>query len=221
MQNPSFAPSFSISWQLSLQGQTVGANSSFCLFVSIKFFLFQEMGNHRHTRTNRRPDLQIPNKNPHPSTPLQNLLHHLNSSINFVIPHTIPRQIHLEFIEKNVAQLLKKYSELVDQDLNQTQALQFLFDVKFVTTMCVPRENVGLVGESQRICDGFRGKIDPFDLDVFYGYLQGNVKRSVGQSQVSGEKRFVKNRFNFFGILCLWWILHWANREEYFNNSNL
>lgn len=66
MQNPSFAPSFSISWQLSLQGQTVGANSSFCLFVSIKFFLFQEMGNHRHTRTNRRPDLQIPNKNPLP-----------------------------------------------------------------------------------------------------------------------------------------------------------
>lgn len=101
-----------------------------------------------------------------------------------MLPHTLPKVIHLQFIEENTATILKYYSNLSDLDINQKQSLQFLFDVKFLMTLCAPKENALLINQSQEICDKFRRKIDPFDLDVFYPYLQTNVKRAVLQAQV-------------------------------------
>lgn len=109
-----------------------------------------------------------------------------------VIPHTLSKQIHTSFVEANLHVLLQKYEKLATLDLNQIQALQFLFDVKFLTTLCIARENINMVSHSQNICDKLRGKIDPFDLDVFYSHLQSNVKICVLQSQV----RFTKNYIN-------------------------
>lgn len=121
----------------------------------------------------------------HPSLPLYDLLVQLNTEINSILPHTLPKQIHVDFIESCVERILAHYSILITSgSLHQTQALQFLFDVKFVTTLCVPRENVQLVAKSQVLCENLRSKIDPFDLDVFYGYLQNNVQKCVFQSQV-------------------------------------
>lgn len=101
-----------------------------------------------------------------------------------VIPHTLPKKMHLECIERNLSIVLNHYHILADKNLNQLQALQFIFDVKYVTTLCIPRSNLELVSVSQSISNKLRSKVDPFDLDVFYPYLQNNVKNCVLQSQV-------------------------------------
>lgn len=120
----------------------------------------------------------------HPSLSVYELLLKLNVDINTILPHTLPRQIHVDFIASCMERILNHYSIFVNDNLHQTQALQFLFDVKFITTLCISRENVQLIGKSQSLCDSLRSKIDPFDLDVFYGYLQNNVQKCVFQSQV-------------------------------------
>lgn len=96
----------------------------------------------------------------------------------------MPKQVHLQFIEKNIEVTFKHYEILLSSNINQTQALQFLFDIKFLTLFAVARENITHIQKSQEICDKLRSKVDPFDLDVFYSYLQYNVKQSVLQSQV-------------------------------------
>lgn len=112
----------------------------------------------------------------------------------------------MEFIESCIERILTHYEILSKESLHQTQALQFLFDVKFVTTLCVPRENSHLMGKSQSLCDGFRAKVDPFDLDVFYGYLQGNVQKCIFQSQVI-KKNYPCNFLIIFYVIylrCCW-----------------
>nr|CAH7720903.1 unnamed protein product [Callosobruchus chinensis] len=128
-----------------------------------------------------KSQIRVPLK---PSLTLSEILDQLNENLSKVLPHTLPKQVYLQFIEKNVSVILRHYKIYAENDLNQKQALQFLFDVKFLTTFCVPRDNSHLVTYSQDICDKFRSKVDPFDLDVFYPYLQSNVKRAVGQAQI-------------------------------------
>ncbi|XP_050296714.1 conserved oligomeric Golgi complex subunit 1 isoform X2 [Anthonomus grandis grandis] len=119
-----------------------------------------------------------------PSIPLTKVLVKLNQDLSQVLPFTLPKAIHVLFIEANVNRILKKYEEISTANLNQIQALQYLLDVRYLTTLCIPRENTTMVNYAQTICDKLRGKIDPFDLDVFYSYLQTNVKKAVGQSQL-------------------------------------
>ncbi|XP_056646572.1 conserved oligomeric Golgi complex subunit 1 isoform X1 [Diorhabda sublineata] len=118
-----------------------------------------------------------------PSLILNDILEKLIDTMGLKIPHTIPKSIHMQYIQNNMMVILTHYMKLTEKELNQKQALQFLFDVKFLTTLCIPRENVQLVSYSQDICDKFRSRIDPFDLDVFYSYLLNNVKKAVAQSQ--------------------------------------
>lgn len=96
----------------------------------------------------------------------------------------MPKQVHLHFIERNIEVILISYESILNSNINQSQALQFLFDIKFLTLFSIPRENINLIQKSQEICDKLRSKVDPFDLDVFYSYLQHNVKQSVLQSQI-------------------------------------
>ncbi|KAF5273100.1 hypothetical protein FQA39_LY07590 [Lamprigera yunnana] len=119
-----------------------------------------------------------------PSLQFQKIFSKINNNLSAVIPHTLPKQIHLEYIERHSNLILEQYKTLSNLCLNQTQALQFLFDVKFLTVLCVTRENIGLITTSQNICDKLRAQIDPFDLDVLYSYLQTNVKVAVIQSQI-------------------------------------
>ncbi|CAG9837073.1 unnamed protein product [Diabrotica balteata] len=126
--------------------------------------------------------IQVPLK---PSLILNEIFNQLNNTIGLKIPHTVPKSIHAQFIEKNIMIILKQYKRISEEEkLNQKQALQFLFDVKFLTTLCIPGENVQLLSYSQEICDTLKSRIDPFDLDVFYSYLQNNVKKAVIQSQL-------------------------------------
>lgn len=128
-----------------------------------------------------KSQIKIPLK---PSLDLCNILQNLNDSLSQILPFTLPKIIHVQFIEENVDIILKHYKLLLKENMNQKQAIQLLFDVRFLTTFCIPRENVQLISCSQEICDNLRSRIDPFDLDVFYSYIQTNVKRAVVQSQV-------------------------------------
>ncbi|GJQ76325.1 hypothetical protein Trydic_g2048 [Trypoxylus dichotomus] len=120
----------------------------------------------------------------HLSSSLLEILTHSSTCLSYVLPHTLPKNVHIQFIEQCVQVILSQYEKLLNCTLNQKQALQFLFDVKFLTLFCIPRENMKLVQKSQEICDKLRANIDPFDLDVFYSYLQSNVKQSALQSAV-------------------------------------
>ncbi|XP_066149869.1 conserved oligomeric Golgi complex subunit 1 [Euwallacea fornicatus] len=127
-----------------------------------------------------KSQIKVPLK---PGIPLTHLLVSLNRDLAKILPYTLPKPVHIHFIESNMEVILKEYDKLASRDLNQTQALQYLFDVRFLATVCVPRENNLMVNSAQIICDKLRAKIDPFDLDVFYSYLQNNVKKAVSQSQ--------------------------------------
>ncbi|XP_060531658.1 conserved oligomeric Golgi complex subunit 1-like [Cylas formicarius] len=118
-----------------------------------------------------------------PSVSLVTVLAKLNADLAQILPFTLPNSIHDQFLMRNSRVILAEYEKIVSQPLNQITALQFLFDVRFFVSLCVPRENVDVGGNAQRICDELRQKIDPFDLDVFYSYLQSNVKKAVGQLQ--------------------------------------
>ncbi|KAK9679205.1 hypothetical protein QE152_g40204 [Popillia japonica] len=118
------------------------------------------------------------------SSSLLEVLTHLSMCLSYVLPHTLPKTVHMQLLERSVDVILSQYEKLLSTTLNQKQALQFLFDVKFVMLFCVPRENMKLVQKCQEICDKLRTNIDPFDLDVFYSYLQNNVKQSALQSAV-------------------------------------
>ncbi|KAL1501649.1 hypothetical protein ABEB36_006943 [Hypothenemus hampei] len=128
-----------------------------------------------------KSQIKLPRK---PSITLTELLVHLNNQLSKILPYTLPKSIHVKFIERNVQAILKQYETIALSELNQIQALQFLLDVRFLTTLSVPRDNTLLVNQAQSICDQLRGKIDPFDLDVFYSHLQNNIRKAVSQSQV-------------------------------------
>ena len=120
----------------------------------------------------------------HPSSSLQHILTYLSDRLSRILPHTLPKLVHVNLIENCTATILKQYDALLGNELNQKRALQYLFDVKFLTILSIPRENMKLIQTSQAICDKLRSKIDPFDLDVFYPYMQDNIKRCVLQFQV-------------------------------------
>ncbi|KAG5894614.1 hypothetical protein JTB14_026145 [Gonioctena quinquepunctata] len=128
-----------------------------------------------------KSQIKVPLK---PSLALSGLLARMNDDLCSALPHTLPKAIHTQFIQDSAAVIFGHYKKLAEKELNQKQALQFLFDMKFLTTFCIPRDNVELVSLSQEICDKLRSRIDPFDLDVFYSFLQNNVKKAVVQSQV-------------------------------------
>ena len=99
------------------------------------------------------------------------------------------------FIERTIAISFAHYNKIIrekETDITQRCALQLLMDVRHLTLLMVARENKKAMELSQDICEFLRQKIDPFDYDVFYPYIQTNLKRSVQRVQVS-----------FFQRICL------------------
>ncbi|XP_068622543.1 conserved oligomeric Golgi complex subunit 1 [Battus philenor] len=121
-----------------------------------------------------------------PSLKLQEYLYAVSRILDEVVPHTLPHEIHKEFIEKVTSITLEHYNTVIrekESDINQRCALQLLMDVRHLTMLMVPRENKKSMEYSQEICEFLRQKIDPFDYDVFYPYIQTNLKRSVQRVQ--------------------------------------
>ncbi|XP_026325897.1 conserved oligomeric Golgi complex subunit 1 isoform X2 [Hyposmocoma kahamanoa] len=121
-----------------------------------------------------------------PSLKLQEYLYAVSRILDEVVPHTLPFEIHTNFIEKVTTITFDHYNEVIrekEADINQRCALQLLMDVRHLTMLMVPRENKKSMDFSHEICEFLRQKIDPFDYDVFYPFIQTNLKRSVQRVQ--------------------------------------
>ncbi|CAH0588166.1 unnamed protein product [Chrysodeixis includens] len=121
-----------------------------------------------------------------PSLKLQEYLYSTSRILDEVAPHTLPIETHSLFIERVVAITFAHYNKVIREneiDINQRCALQLLMDVRHLTLLLVPRENKKSMELSSEICEFLRQKIDPFDYDVFYPYIQTNLKRSVQRVQ--------------------------------------
>lgn len=121
-----------------------------------------------------------------PSLKLQEYLYAVSRILDEVVPHTLPVEIHTLFIEKITTVTFAHYDKVIrekEADINQRCALQLLMDVRHLTLLLVPRENKKSMDFSHEICEFLRSKIDPFDYDVFYPYVQTNLKRSVQRVQ--------------------------------------
>ncbi|XP_034833206.1 conserved oligomeric Golgi complex subunit 1 isoform X1 [Maniola hyperantus] len=121
-----------------------------------------------------------------PSMKLQEYLYAVSRILDEVVPHTLPTEIHTAFIEKTISITFAHYNKVIrekETDINQRCALQLLMDVRHMTLLMVPRENKRAIEFSQEMCEFLRQKIDPFDYDVFYPYIQANLKRSVQRVQ--------------------------------------
>ncbi|XP_014207402.1 conserved oligomeric Golgi complex subunit 1 isoform X2 [Copidosoma floridanum] len=118
---------------------------------------------------------------PHqPAVHLQKFLASICQDLNKIIPHTMPRAILNEIINNIAAELLDYYDKLcVNPGIRQKQAMQILFDVKYLSLLMVPRDSKLLAEKSNQVCSSITSKIDPFDLDVFYPFINANVKKSV------------------------------------------
>lgn len=121
-----------------------------------------------------------------PSLKLQEYLYATSRILDEVAPHTLPIDTHTLFIERVVAITFAHYDKVIrenEADINQRCALQLLMDVRHLTLLLVPRENKMFTEQSIKICEFLRQKIDPFDYDVFYKYIQTSLKRSVQRVQ--------------------------------------
>ncbi|XP_052902098.1 conserved oligomeric Golgi complex subunit 1 [Anopheles moucheti] len=117
-----------------------------------------------------------------PSFPVQKCLHHVHELLNEAIPQTIPCPIMLNIVERLAGLLLNHYAALADDEFvkqNQTVALQFYLDLRFLQLLLIGREQKQLNESFNELIGRFKCCIDPFDFDVFYAHLNANVKRSV------------------------------------------
>lgn len=121
-----------------------------------------------------------------PSVSLQKFLAAVTRDLNKIVPHTVPRKVMGEFSNRVVMEVFGHYGEVSrGEGLRQKPAFQVLLDVKYVTMLLVPRENKAMGDRSLEICNRVLGKVDPFDSDVFYPFIQVNVKKSVQRTLVS------------------------------------
>lgn len=94
-----------------------------------------------------------------------------------------------EIINNIALELLDYYSKLsTNLEIRQKQAIQILFDLKYFTLLMISRDNKQLVEQSNKVCNNIISKIDPFDFDVFYPFINTNVKKAVQRSLVSYSK---------------------------------
>uniref|UniRef100_A0A903Z058 Conserved oligomeric Golgi complex subunit 1 n=1 Tax=Anopheles minimus TaxID=112268 RepID=A0A903Z058_9DIPT len=117
-----------------------------------------------------------------PSFSVQKYLHHVIELLNEAIPQTIPRLIMQEIVERLAGLLLNHYAALADDEFvqqNQTVALQFYLDLRFLQLLLIGREQKLLNESFNELIGRIKSYIDPFDFDVFYAHLNANVKRSV------------------------------------------
>ncbi|ETN58724.1 hypothetical protein AND_009688 [Anopheles darlingi] len=121
-----------------------------------------------------------------PSIPLQRFLHHVCDLLNEAIPQTIPRAIVTQIVELLTTDLRRYYEQLAADEFtvqNQSIALQYYLDLRFLQLMFVGREQKQLSEQFTQLTARFKSYVDPFDFDVFYAHLNTNVKRSVGKLQ--------------------------------------
>lgn len=108
------------------------------------------------------------------------------TSLNRIIPSTLPKSIHLQIVDALVVKLHERYAALsVDAFVveNQKVAWQFFLDLKVLSMLFVGRDNKAMSEKLQLLINNFKAIIDPFDFDVFYQHVNGNIKRNAARMQ--------------------------------------
>ena len=117
-----------------------------------------------------------------PSLPLLSALLQLSSDIHSQHPTSLPPNFLTSTNTGAVGSILAHYAQLATNTLTQNFALQLLFDVHFVETMLVSRENKDAVTSTiKQIVSSLEANIDPFDLSVFSPHTEERVKRSCSR----------------------------------------
>ena len=117
-----------------------------------------------------------------PSLPLLSALLQLSSDIHSHHPTSLPPTFLAATNTGAVTSILAHYAQLAANTLTQNFALQLLFDVHFLETMLVSRENKDAVSSTiKEIVSSLEANIDPFDLSVFSPHTEERVKRSCSR----------------------------------------
>ncbi|CAO1415921.1 unnamed protein product [Diamesa serratosioi] len=135
---------------------------------------------------------------------IQSYLYEIITQLNRIIPHTLPKSIHLLIVEKLVEKLADYYEKLKTNEFvngNQKASWQYFLDLKVLALMFVGRENKSISERYQQLISHFKSVIDPFDFDVFYQHVNNNVKRNAFRTQC-GFGCLIPNIEQLSGILA-------------------
>lgn len=108
------------------------------------------------------------------------------TSLGKIVPHTLPKSVHSEIVDKLVERLHDRYLALCSDEFvkgSQKASWQFFLDVKVLSLMFVSKENKRMNEKFQNLANNFKSLIDPFDFDVFYQHVNSNIKRNVARLQ--------------------------------------
>lgn len=81
--------------------------------------------------------------------------------------------------------VLLRHEKLVNEHkctLTQNQALQVMFDLKFMTSILAGRgegEGSEFTNRLEKVLDALESCVDPFDLDVFSPYIATNLNKQL------------------------------------------
>jgi len=117
-----------------------------------------------------------------PSLPLVTCLFDTCTRVHAQHPTSLPLTTLVTANTMCLDALAASYQSLSEQTLTQNFALQLLFDVNFIQTLLVSRENKDhFTSRLNNLISGFEANIDPFDLSVFTPHLQERVKTSCAR----------------------------------------
>lgn len=120
------------------------------------------------------------------SVSIQCWVYDIITSLNKIVPHTLPKTIHGQIVEKLVEKLYERYHAMSTDEFvnaNQKAAWQFFLDIKVLMMLFIGRDNKVMSEKLQALVTHFKSLIDPFDFDVFYQHVNGNIKRNAGRLQ--------------------------------------
>ncbi|XP_045128020.1 conserved oligomeric Golgi complex subunit 1-like isoform X2 [Portunus trituberculatus] len=122
----------------------------------------------------------------HPMPALSQALAHVCSSANCIAVHTVSRNAQSELVASTCEAVIVVYEGFLKESemINQTSALQLIFDLRFVQTLLLPRDSKNLGTRLTFMIQELQQKVDPFDLDVFSPHLSARVKLAAQRSQV-------------------------------------
>lgn len=138
------------------------------------------------------------------SLSIQSWIFDIITNLNRIIPHTLPRPIHLKVVDHVINRLYDHYEIMSIEDFvnsNQKVAWQFFLDLKVLMMLFVGRDNKIMNEKYQQLVNHFKSIIDPFDFDVFYQYVNGNIKRNAARLY-QGMGCLVPNTEYLAGILA-------------------
>lgn len=109
----------------------------------------------------------------------------------------LKRELLHELVTSLSEGILLTHEKLVREyksSLTQNEALQILFDLKFMMAILVGRvdnEGCELSNRLEQVVDTLEGCVDPFDLDVFSPHMATNLNRQLQRCGVCVEWYYI------------------------------